>query len=130
MTTGIELNRASLILAVLEKRVGLNISGHDVYLNIAGGMKVQEPALDLAIAIAVASSLKNQPCPVGLAVMGEVGLTGEIRGVSHLQKRLQEAKKLGFSQCVVPYGIKHEKVTDIEVVEVRTLNEALKVTMS
>ncbi|PKM87253.1 MAG: DNA repair protein RadA [Firmicutes bacterium HGW-Firmicutes-12] len=129
MTTGIEFNRANLILAVLEKRVGLNIAGQDVYLNIAGGIKVQEPALDLAIAIAVSSSLRNQPCPVGLAVMGEIGLTGEIRGVSHLQKRLQEAKKLGFSHCLVPYGIKHEKVKDIQVLEVKTLSEALEATM-
>lgn len=129
MTTGIDFNRANLILAVLEKRVGLNMAAQDVYINIAGGIKIQEPALDLAVAIAVASSLKNKPCPTGFAIMGEIGLTGEVRGVSYLQKRLQEAKKLGFSRCIIPYGSNGEKVNDIELFEVKTVREAIEVAL-
>jgi len=126
MTTGIDFNRANLIMAVLEKRVGLNMAAQDVYINIAGGIKIQEPALDLAVAIAIASSLRNKPCPPALAVMGEIGLTGEVRGVSHLHKRLQEAKKLGFCHCLVPRGSNIEKVYDIELIEVKTVSEAIE----
>lgn len=129
MTTGIDFNRANLILAVLEKRVGLNMAAQDVYINIAGGIKIQEPALDLAVAIAVASSLKNIPCPTGFAIMGEIGLTGEVRGVSYLQKRLQEAKKLGFNRCIIPYGSTGEKVNNIELFEVKTVREAIEVAL-
>lgn len=129
MTTGIDFNRANLILAVLEKRVGLNMAAHDAYINIAGGIKIQEPALDLAVAIALASSLKNKPCPSSLAVMGEIGLTGEVRGVSHLHKRMLEAKKLGFYHCLVPYGSNTEKVNGIELLEARTVSEALEIAL-
>ncbi|MDX9872296.1 MAG: DNA repair protein RadA [Clostridia bacterium] len=127
MTTGIEYNRANLILAVLEKRVGLNFSSQDVYLNIVGGVKIQEPALDLAIALSAASSLKNKPAPTGLVAMGEIGLTGEVRGVSHLSKRLQEAKKLGFTICLVPSGSTIEKVTGLDIYEVKTVSDALRI---
>lgn len=127
MTTGIEYNRANLILAVLEKRVGLNMSSQDVYLNIVGGLKIQEPALDLAIALAAASSLKNRPVPAGLVAMGEVGLTGEVRGVPYLSKRLQEAKKLGFTICLIPHGGSAEKVSGLDIYEVKTVGDALQI---
>jgi DNA repair protein RadA/Sms len=119
-----------LIMAVLEKRVGLNFSQQDAYVSIVGGIKISEPALDLAIAVALASSLKNRNCPPGLLVMGEVGLTGEIRGISHLEKRLHEAKKLGFSHCIIPAGSKYSRTfaqeEGLDIMEVRTLQEALE----
>lgn len=125
MSTGTDIQRVNMILAVLEKRIGLNVAGYDAYVNIVGGIKVQEPALDLSIAVAVTSSLKNRVCPADLVVFGEIGLTGEVRGVSHLTKRIQEAKKLGFKHCIIPYGDKGEKVKDIELLGVKTIGEAL-----
>ena len=102
MTAGVDFNRVVLIAAVLEKRVGLHLGSQDIYVNVAGGVKLSEPAVDLGIAMALASSLRDRPLDPGLAVMGEIGLTGEIRAVSHLEKRVREAAKLGFTSCVVP----------------------------
>ena len=133
IATGTDYNRVNLIMAVLEKRVGLNFSQQDAYVNIVGGIKIQEPALDLAIAVALASSFKNRTCPPGLLVMGEVGLTGEIRGIPYLEKRLHEAKKLGFSHCLIPYGGKqgHHSVSEegLDIIEVKTLQEALEIAL-
>ena len=100
--TGTDFNRLNLLMAVLEKRVGLQIASSDAYVNIAGGMKIQEPALDLGIVMALVSSYKNRPLEDGLMVFGEVGLSGEVRAVSMAGQRVQEAKKLGFTTCVVP----------------------------
>ncbi|MDD2212069.1 MAG: DNA repair protein RadA [Clostridia bacterium] len=129
MATGADYNRVNLLMAVLEKRVGLNLSQQDAYVNIVGGIKIQEPALDLAIAVALASSLKNRPCLPNLVVMGEVGLTGEIRSIPFVGKRLHEAKKLGFSHALIPYGSKSScsraENEGLEISEVRTLQEAL-----
>jgi DNA repair protein RadA/Sms len=91
-----------LILAVLERRAGFRVSTHDVYVNVAGGVRIAEPAPDLAVALAVASNLKDVPIPHDLVVFGEVGLGGEVRAVGHMDKRLQEASRLGFSRAVVP----------------------------
>ncbi len=102
MTTGVDFNRVLLIAAVLEKRAGLHLGSQDIYVNVAGGFKLTEPAVDLGIALALASSLRGRPLDPGLAVMGEVGLTGEIRAVSQLEKRVAEAAKLGFACCLVP----------------------------
>lgn len=99
---GTDLNRVNLLMAVLEKRLGLQMSGCDAYVNIAGGMKIQEPAVDLGIAMAVVSSFKNRAIDEKLVAFGEMGLSGEVRGVSMAQKRVQEAKKLGFTTCVLP----------------------------
>lgn len=133
IATGTDYNRVNLIMAVLEKRVGLNFSQQDAYVNIVGGIKIQEPALDLAIATALASSLKNRNCPPRLLVMGEVGLTGEIRGISHLEKRLHEARKLGFSHCIIPSGSKYDRQftreEGLDVMEVKTLQEALELAL-
>ncbi|HOB82686.1 MAG TPA: DNA repair protein RadA [Peptococcaceae bacterium] len=133
IATGTDYNRVNLIMAVLEKRVGLNFSQQDAYVNIVGGIKIQEPALDLAIATALTSSFKNRSCLPGLLVMGEVGLTGEIRGISHLDKRLHEAKKLGFSHCLVPSGRENRrqfgKEEGLEIIEVKTLREALDIAL-
>ena len=99
---GTDFNRVSLLMAVLEKRLGLQISGCDAYVNIAGGMKIQEPAIDLGIVMAIISSFKNRPIEEGLIAFGEVGLSGEVRAVSQAEGRVAEAKKLGFRLCVLP----------------------------
>jgi DNA repair protein RadA/Sms len=102
VTTGFDYRRLSILLAVLEKRAGLRLSAHNVFLNIAGGIKIDEPAIDLAVCTAVASSLKNSSAKNNYVVLGEVGLGGEIRSVGHIEKRIQEAEKLGFDTVVVP----------------------------
>lgn len=99
---GTDFNRVNLLMAVLEKRVGLQTSDCDAYVNVAGGMKVGEPAIDLGIVLAVVSSFKNRPVDEKLAVFGEVGLSGEVRAVSLAERRVLEAKKLGFTSCMLP----------------------------
>ena len=100
--SGLDQNRLSLLLAVLEKRAGLNLLSDDVFVNVAGGLAVDEPAADLAIVCAVASSLRNRPLPPDAVLFGEVGLAGEVRATSHAAMRLREAAQLGFTRCVVP----------------------------
>ena len=102
MATGVDYNRTMLILAVLEKRVGISMANQDVYVNVAGGVKVLEPALDFAIAVAVASNLKDIPIDPNTVVIGEVGLAGEVRSVSQAEKRIKEAARLGFERAIVP----------------------------
>jgi DNA repair protein RadA/Sms len=104
MASGIDYNRLVVLLAVLEKRAGCYLSTSDTYVKVSGGARIDEPAADLAVVTAVASSLKNQPVPPGMVVLGEVGLAGEVRSVSRLDDRLAEADKLGFSDCLVPAG--------------------------
>ena len=106
MSTGVDYTRLSMILAVLEKRLGLNLSGSDAYVNVVGGVKVDEPAADLAVVAAVVSSVGNFPVPGDCAFFGEIGLTGEIRGVSHGDKRLGEILRLGFGRCYMPLANK------------------------
>ncbi len=126
--SGIDQHRLGLLLAVLEKRVGLNVSGDDVFVNIAGGMNVNEPAADLGIVAAVASSVRNRPIDASTAVFGEVGLAGEVRGISQAALRVREAAQLGFRRCVVP-AANHEKldIEDFETIPVRAVDEALDV---
>lgn len=100
--TGLELNRVVQVLAVLEKRMGLNLGKHDVYVNVVGGMRIDEPAADMAIALAAASSLRDTAMPSGLVAVGEIGLNGEVRTVHALEQRLREAAKLGFSRAIAP----------------------------
>ena len=127
MASGIDQNRLSLLLAVLEKRAGLNLLGEDVFINVAGGMTVDEPAADLAVVGAVASSLRNRPIRPGTAVFGEVGLAGEIRGTTQASLRLREAAQMGFTRIVVPEGnvSRDEAPPGCEVVAVRNVGEAL-----
>jgi DNA repair protein RadA/Sms len=126
MTAGADYNRVCLILAVLEKRVGLQLAHQDAYVNIAGGIRLQEPGMDLAIAAAIVSSYKNKPCGEGFVLVGEVGLSGELRGVPHIEKRLSEAAKLGFKRCVVPQTARiQEPLPDLELCRARSLFEAL-----
>lgn len=101
-TVGIDYNRVNLILAVLEKKAGLQLGGCDAYVNLTGGMKLGEPAIDLGIVTAIVSSYRNLPVHPGTIIFGEVGLTGEIRGVSYVEQRLQEAIKMGFTRCILP----------------------------
>jgi len=125
---GFDYNRMAVLIAVLEKRAGLSIGNHDVYLNIAGGMRLSEPATDLGIIATVASAYKNVPIPQTTVVMGEVGLTGEVRRINLIEKRLKEAEKLGFKTCIIPEnnkkGLKDEYKLDI--IGVKNIGEALR----
>ena len=127
-STGLDYRRLSIILAVVEKRMGIKLGGFDVFLNIAGGVKIDEPAVDLASAISVISSYKDVPVDSSTLVIGEVGLAGEVRSVSQIERRVQEAAKLGFKRAVVPHanfkGAKSK--LDIQIVEVQKISEAVK----
>ena len=126
-TTGTDFNRVNLLMAVLEKRLGLQLGSCDAYVNIAGGIRIQEPAIDLGIVMALVSSFKNRPIDDGLIAVGEVGLSGEVRGVSMIQARVQEAKKLGFTTCVIP-SVSMEAVKEISgirIVGVESLGDAI-----
>ncbi|MDK2824440.1 MAG: hypothetical protein PWQ67_2505 [Clostridia bacterium] len=127
MTTGTDYNRVTMIMAVLDKRVGLHLSNYDAYINIVGGLKIDEPALDLGIAVAIASSFKNVAAKRNTVVIGEIGLTGEVRAVNYLEKRLAEACKLGFTKAIVPFGnTKNKQGYPIDVMGVRTVRDALE----
>jgi DNA repair protein RadA/Sms len=129
MTSGIDPARVSLLLAVLEKRGGINLVGEDVFLNIAGGIAVDEPAADLGIVAAVTSSVRNRPIGRGTVVFGEVGLGGEVRGITQASLRVREAAQMGFSRLLMPesnvQGLDRGSIGDCEVVGVRTVGEAL-----
>lgn len=115
--TGIDFNRVNLLLAVLEKRAGMQIQNQDVYLNIVGGIKINEPSMDLGVILAVASGFRNIPISGEVAVTGEVGLTGEIRGVSYIEKRISECRKLGFKKIIIPKS-NYEAVKDVNGIEI------------
>lgn len=123
MAMGIDANRVSLLLAVLERRGLANFVSHDIYVNVAGGLQIDEPALDLGILAALLSSQKNVPLPHDLALFGEVGLLGEIRSVSQPDLRAREAAALGFHRAVVPYSNRTEVRADVEVVPVRRVED-------
>ena len=130
MASGIDQQRLSLLLAVMEKRAGLNLLGDDVYVNVAGGMTVDEPAADLGVVAAVASSVQNRAVGTSTAVFGEVGLGGEIRAIMQASLRLREAARMGFERCVVPLANadlpRSERPANCEIVGVRTVDEALQ----
>lgn len=128
MATGIDYNRMTMLMAVLEKKVGMQLYNHDAYVNVVGGIRIDEPACDLGIIASIAGSFKNQPIDPDIVVMGEVGLTGEVRPVSQAEKRIIESKRLGFKKCLVPAGNKSSQVTGIEGIEImfaETVEEAL-----
>jgi DNA repair protein RadA/Sms len=127
MASGIDQNRLSLLLAVLEKRAGLNLLGEDVFINVAGGMTVDEPAADLAVVAAVASSLRNRPIRQRTAVFGEVGLAGEVRGAPQAALRVREAAQMGFMRVICPDGniARDEAPSGCELVFVKNVGEAL-----
>ncbi len=125
---GTDYNRVNLLMAVLEKRLGLPLSNCDAYVNIAGGIKMNEPAIDLGIVLAIVSSYKNRPIEEKTIVFGEVGLSGEVRAVSMPEQRVAEAKKLGFTTCILP-AVSLESVsniTGVEVIGVKNINEAIR----
>jgi DNA repair protein RadA/Sms len=124
---GVDYNRLLLLLAVLERRAGLQLAGQDVYVSIAGGVAVEEPAADLGIALAVASSLRNRPVDPHSVLAGEVGLAGEVRAVPHVAKRLSEAARMGFLRAVVPSAGVMEVPPGLEVVPVTDLPGALRI---
>jgi DNA repair protein RadA/Sms len=128
VTSGIDRQRLSLLLTVLEKRAGLPLTGEDVFLNVPGGILVTEPAADLAVIAAVASSIRNQPVLPRVAVFGEVGLAGEIRSVTQPGVRVTEAAQMGFTRCVMPAGNRAPHVTarGCELCGVSTVAEALE----
>ena len=127
MASGIDQNRLSLLLAVLEKRAGLNLIAEDVYVNVAGGMAVDEPAADLGVVAAVASSLRNRAIKPGTVVFGEVGLAGEIRATSQASLRVREAAHMGFTRCVLPDGNcpQSDAPPSLELAGAKTIAEAL-----
>ncbi len=126
-SNGFDLNRAMLLLAVLEKRGGLMIGGCDTYLNVIGGLTLDEPAADLAAIVALASSFRDKPIPSDLAAIGEVGLTGELRSTNSLNQRLSEVRRLGFTKCLIPARSsgKVDEVSGLQLIPVRTIREAL-----
>lgn len=130
MATGFDYNRMCLLLAVLEKRAGYFFSNMDTYINIVGGLRLDEPAADLAIAMALTSSLKDAPLSDDAVAFGEIGLSGEIRGVSHSESRVSEAARLGFTRCVLPLAnlksIAEPEKYPIELIGVRTIREAFE----
>ena len=127
---GLDYNRAAMLLAVLEKRGGLRLSNADVYWNVVGGLRLDEPAADLAVVIAAASAVQDKPVSDSLAAVGEVGLTGEIRAVGQLSQRLSEIRRLGFTQCVVPRNVKELHAPEgLELLRVRNVREAIAVAL-
>ena len=126
-TTVTDFNRVNLLMAVLEKRLGLQMGNCDAYVNIAGGIKIQEPAIDLGIAMAIVSSFKNRAVSSDMIVMGEVGLSGEVRAVSMIPVRVQEAKKLGFATCVIPSVCMDsvKEISGIKIIGVSHVGEAM-----
>ncbi len=128
-SNGFDYNRASMLLAVMEKRGGMRFSQADVYLNVIGGLRLDEPAADLAVVMAAVSAAKDKPVSDTLAAVGEVGLTGEIRAVNHLSQRLSEIRRLGFTQCIIPRsGTSELKAPEgLELLRVRNIREAIAV---
>ena len=124
---GTDYNRVNLLMAVLEKRLGLHLSSYDAYVNIAGGIRMNEPAIDLAIVLALVSSYKDRALDEKTIAFGEVGLSGEVRGVSMAQQRVAEAKKLGFTTVIMPQvSVKSaEKINGIRILGVRSLQDAV-----
>lgn len=129
-TTGMDYNRVNLLMAVIEKRAGLNIGDHDAYVNIAGGLKINEPSLDLATVMAIVSSFRNKAVDEKTVIFGEVGLSGEVRAVSQAEQRVSEAYKLGFTTVVLPASNISDRLKsfkEIEIIPVSNIKEALDI---
>jgi DNA repair protein RadA/Sms len=129
MTQGVDSNRVSLIMAMIEKRIGMNVLNHDVFVNVAGGITIDEPAADLGIVAAIVSSFRNTSIDERLAVFGEVGLAGEIRATSQASVRVREAHAMGFRRCLVPHGnlVGLQYDDAIEVIGVKNVTDAVEV---
>ncbi len=129
--SGSDLNRLLLLIAVFNKRVGIRLGDQDIFVNVIGGLRVGEPAADLAVATAVASSFKNRPVAADLTLIGEVGLSGELRAVGHLEHRLKEAVKLGFKRALLPKtnAVRKLEVPNIDLFFARSLPEAIEIAL-
>ena len=125
---GTDYNRLALLIAVLEKRAGIMLGSQDIYLNLVGGIRVNEPSIDLGMMMAVVSSFKNVPIPKDMVIIGEVGLTGEVRRINVIDKRLKEAEKLGFKSCIIPESNKKDlkEKYKLDIICVSNINEAMK----
>jgi DNA repair protein RadA/Sms len=125
---GLDSNRVALLAAVMEKKLGMHLMGYDIFMNVAGGVKVVEPAVDVAIVAAVASSFLDKPIADGTVVLGEIGLTGEVRAIGQVDTRLSESRKMGFTRCLVPAGnLKRlPEVKGIEITGVKTVSEVVE----
>ncbi|MGD9334874.1 MAG: DNA repair protein RadA, partial [Desulfobacterales bacterium] len=125
---GIDHNRVALLVAVMEKKLGMHLMGHDIFINVAGGVKIVEPAVDMGIVSAVASSFLDRPILKGTIIFGEVGLTGEVRAIGHVETRIAEAKKMGFTRCLIPKSNlkRMTKIKGIEMVGVKTISLAME----
>ncbi len=125
---GVDYNRLTLLIAVLEKQVGLKLGNQDIYLNVVGGIKINEPAIDLGIIMSATSTFKNIPIKTDVVAIGEVGLTGEVRSVNLIEKRIKEAEKLGFKTCIIPDGNKKQLKENykINIIGVKNIEEAIK----
>lgn len=130
-SNGIDYNRATLLLAVLEKRGGMALSGCDAYINVIGGLELDEPSADLATVLAIASSFRDKPLGADLAAVGEVGLSGEVRSINSLNMRLTEISRLGFKRCVIPAHIKDDikAPQGLELIAVKDIREAIRQTL-
>ncbi len=131
MTSGIDYNRVNLIAAVLEKKVGMHLGNLDVYVNVAGGVKLDEPAIDLGVAVALASSYRDVPVDPSAVVIGETGLTGEVRGIGQVAKRIHEGKKLGFHTFIIPAANLNQckDISGVKVLGVETVKEAFEIVL-
>jgi DNA repair protein RadA/Sms len=125
---GLDPHRVALLVAVMEKKLGLHLNSHDIFVNVAGGVKIDEPAVDLGVLAAIASSFLDKPVPGQTLVLGEVGLAGEVRAIGNLEVRLSEAHKMGFERCIAPVGsLKRIKVpAQIEVVGAGNVDRAME----
>jgi DNA repair protein RadA/Sms len=131
-TSGVDANRVALLVAVLGRKAGIGLASHDVYVNLAGGLSVDEPGLDLPLALALASSLRDRPVAPGIVAIGEVGLLGELRSVSGLDRRLREAARLGFARAIVPRrrgDDAGDEIQGLRIHAVGTLREAIEVAL-
>lgn len=125
---GIDHNRVALLVAVMEKKLGMHLMGHDIFINVAGGIKIDERAVDMGIVAAVASSFLDRPVQKGTIMLGEIGLTGEVRAISHIENRIAEAKKMGFNRCLVPQS-NLKRITGIKgikLIGVKNVSEAME----
>jgi DNA repair protein RadA/Sms len=125
---GLDSNRVALLAAVMEKKLGMHLMGHDIFMNVAGGVRIDEPAVDMGVVAAIASSFLDRPIQSGSVVLGEVGLTGEVRAVSHVEMRVAEIKKMGFTICLVPAGNlkRMPEVDGIKLVGIKTVADAVE----
>ena len=125
---GVDYNRLALLIAVMEKKAGLMLGSQDVYLNVVGGLRINEPSIDLGMILVTASIFKNIPIPKDMVIMGEVGLTGEVRKINLIEKRLKEAEKLGFKTCIIPESNKKvlQDKFKLDIIGVKNVNEAMK----